>query len=116
MPQWVLYVSGDSLSAPPIEEEIRMAGFSPRRAPDRARSASLLAHGEPPVAVVVDFSTVRESDLAAIREAAPEGPLIAVNAPDGIAVATASVPPRMKGVLAAALERLTRSDQEPDDG
>ena len=58
MPGWVLLLSPDSLGAPELEQEIRLAGFSPRRAPDVARAKVLLGRGGPPAALVVDLAAM----------------------------------------------------------
>jgi hypothetical protein len=65
MPGWVLLISPDSLNAHELEQQVRLAGFSPRRAPDAARSEVLLRQGERPEALVIALS----SSPAGLQEA-----------------------------------------------
>ncbi|UCF66686.1 MAG: hypothetical protein JSV80_12965 [Acidobacteriota bacterium] len=79
MPAWILLVTRDSLRAASLEQEIRLAGFSPRRAPDSPRAEVLLAQGEPPIAVVVDVDDDDRSqldDLLRLRPALPRDVLV----------------------------------------
>ena len=87
MPDWVLLMTDDSLSAAGWEQEIRLAGYSPLRAPDAERAAVLLKRGGPPAAVVVDLSSSGEAGLAAAR-ALIDSP--AASARSGSAVAIVS--------------------------
>ncbi len=118
MPSWVLLLSGDSVGAAGLEQEIRLAGFSPRRAPDMGRAEVLLGQSETPAAVVLDLEhggdrglsaveSLRERD-AGIRVVAltpdAEGPL--ARRADEAGLNVIAKPRATGGALAALLERL----------
>ncbi len=66
VPQWVLLLCHDSVGAVELEQEIRLAGYSPRRAPDIGRAEVLLGRGEQPAAVVIDLGDATDAGLGAV--------------------------------------------------
>ncbi len=118
MPSWVLLLSGDSVGAAGLEQEIRLAGFSPRRAPDLGRAEVLLGQAEAPAAVILDLEHGGERGLGAVdslrqRDADlrvvaltpdAEGPLARRADEAGLNVIAKSR--AAGGALAALLERL----------
>jgi len=78
MPAWVLVLSQDSLSSSGLEQSVRMAGFSPRRAPDLARTEVLLRQGEDPAAAVVDLVSAGEDGMAVLESLSGRTALIAI--------------------------------------
>ncbi len=76
---WVLLLSTDVLRLEQLETGIRLAGFSPRRAPDLPLARVLMSQADDaPVAVVVDLVSVAENGLAASEELAGPRPVIAI--------------------------------------
>ncbi|MDQ7005944.1 MAG: hypothetical protein Q9Q40_01790 [Acidobacteriota bacterium] len=57
---------------------MRLAGFSPRRAPDLARTEVLLRQGEDPAAAVVDLISTGEEGIAVLQALAEHTTLIAI--------------------------------------
>ncbi len=78
MPAWILLMTRNSLEVPRLEEDIRIAGYSPRRAPDLPRTRVLIGRGELPAGAVIDLVSTGEDGLAAIKELAAETKIIAI--------------------------------------
>jgi len=98
MPSWVLLVTRDSLALPRIEEAVRLAGFSPRRAPDLERTRVLLRQGEQPAAAVVDLVSTGEDGLGALRELDGRVPLIGIAASSMIDLSARTGAVALRGV------------------
>ncbi len=117
MPSWVLLLTQDSLGAADLEQEIRLAGYSPRRAPDVERAEVLLGQGERPAAVVIDLAASGEGILSALTRMAESSRVVAL-APDGDGALARSAdasgahvlarPDAERGQLSALLERVTK--------
>lgn len=71
MPNWALIVTRDPLRVPKLEEAARLAGLSPRRAPDLARARVLAGRGDPPAAVIVDPGSCGEEAFTILDEMGP---------------------------------------------
>ncbi|RMG49191.1 MAG: hypothetical protein D6718_00140 [Acidobacteria bacterium] len=97
MPAWVLLLARDSVRAAGIEQEIRLGGFSPRRAPDVDRARVLLETAEPPAAVVVDVGGGTPG-LGGLAHLAKGAPVIALTDAAG-----AALPPDLSAAGAAAV-------------
>lgn len=67
MPAWILILTKDHLRLPELEEAARLAGFSPRRAPDLPRARVLFLKGDPPGALLIDLSSVGEEGLDVLK-------------------------------------------------
>ncbi|MDH3285965.1 MAG: hypothetical protein OEQ13_14625 [Acidobacteriota bacterium] len=117
MPSWVLLLTPDSLGAAELEQEIRLAGYSPRRAPDVPRAEVLLGQGDEPAAVVIDLAAAGEETLGMITRLTSASRIVAL-APDGDGPLArtadesgAHVLARLdakRGQLSALLERVTK--------
>ena len=70
MPNWVLIVTRDPVRVPQLEEAARLAGLSPRRAPDLARARVLTGRGDAPAAVIVDPASCGEEAFTVLQEMA----------------------------------------------
>ena len=66
MRSWALVVTRNAVLVPEIEEACRLAGLSPRRAPDLPRARVLCPPEDPPAAVITDPASCGEEAFAVI--------------------------------------------------
>lgn len=66
MRSWALVVTRNAVLVPEIEEACRLAGLSPRRAPDLERARVLCSPEDPPAAVITDPASCGEEAFAVI--------------------------------------------------
>lgn len=68
MRPWALVVTRNPLLVPEVEEACRLAGLSPRRAPDLQRARVLCPAEDPPAAVIADPESCGEEAFAVVQE------------------------------------------------
>lgn len=66
MRSWALVVTRNAVLVPEIEEACRLAGLSPRRAPDLDRARVLCAPEDPPAVVITDPASCGEEAFAVV--------------------------------------------------
>jgi DNA-binding response OmpR family regulator len=79
---WALVVTRNPLVVPTVEEASRLAGLSPRRAPDLAGARVLCASEEPPGVVIVDPASCGEEAFAVAEDLAAGSLIIVLRSPD----------------------------------